>query len=101
MGATHSVPNADRQGRTPTKSNMDDVALRLVVAFELEEARSLKDDSNGTSDGAMARRIAIDQLLSCRAINEIRETTTAELALAIAPLPSATDTAPVAKTRSD
>lgn len=40
----------------------------------------------------MARRIAIDQLLSCRAINQIRETTTAELALAIAPLPSATDT---------
>jgi hypothetical protein len=71
---------------------MDDVALRLVVAFELEEARSLKDDSNGTSDSAMARRIAIDQLLSCRAINQIRETTTAELALAIAPLPSATDT---------
>jgi len=74
-----------------TIPNMDDATRRLVVAFELEEARSLKDDSNGTSDSAMARRIAIDQLLSCRTINQISETTDAELALAIAPSPSATD----------
>lgn len=106
MGSAHSFPNTAthsgsttaRPGQTPTRTpphpvpSMDDATLRFVVAFELEEARSLKDESNGTSDSAMARRIAIDQLLSCRAINQIGETTDAELALAMAPLPSATDT---------
>ncbi|GAB7330514.1 hypothetical protein MBLNU13_g02112t1 [Cladosporium sp. NU13] len=71
---------------------MDDATIRLVIAFELEEARSLKDDPNGTSDSAMARNIAVDQLLSFRAINQIKKTTDAELALVIAPTPSATDT---------
>lgn len=106
MGTTHSFPNtasysnstAARPGRTPARvphqpiPNMDDATIRLVIAFELEEARSLKDDPNGTSDSAMARNIAVDQLLSFRAINQIKKTTDAELALAIAPSPSATDT---------
>lgn len=106
MGSTHSSPNtathssstAATPGRTPARiphrpiPNMDNAALRLIVAFELEEARALKDGSNGTSDCAMARRIAIDQLLSCRAINQIGEMTDAELALAMAPPPTASDT---------
>lgn len=106
MGTTHSFPNAAplsnstaaRAEQTPARTshrpntNIDDATIRLVVAFELEEARSLEDDLNGTSDCAMARRIAIDQLLSCRAINQIGETTNAEFALAMAPLPLATDT---------
>jgi hypothetical protein len=70
---------------------MDDATLRLVVALELEEARSCKDDSHGTSDSAMARRLAIDQLLSCRAINQIEELTDVELARIALPSPSAAD----------
>ena len=106
MGSTHSSPdiaehsgsNTARPGRTPaitqprTVRVMDDATLRLIVAFELEEVRSLKDNSKGTSDSAMARRIAIDQLLSCRAINQIGYSTDAELAFAMARSPSATDT---------
>jgi hypothetical protein len=54
---------------------MDDATVRLVVAAELREVvHVLKDDSNGTSDCAMARRIAINHLLSCRAINDSRRT---------------------------
>jgi len=71
---------------------MDDATLRLVVAIELAEAQSLKDDSNGTSDSAMARRFAIDQLLSCRALNQIEEMTDTQLARAILPPPLRTDT---------
>lgn len=106
MGSTHSFPNTatqggsktDRRGPTSPRApprptpNMDDATIRLVVALELEEARSLKDGSNGTSDSAMARRIATDQLLSCRAINRIEEMTDDELVRAMAPTPSATDT---------
>lgn len=106
MGSTHSFPNTatqggsktDRRGPTSPRApprptpNMDDATIRLVVALELEEARSLKDESNGTSDSAMARRIATDQLLSCRAINRIEEMTDGELVRAMAPTPSATDT---------
>jgi hypothetical protein len=40
----------------------------------------------------MARRLAIDQLLSCRAINQIEEMTDADLARIALPSPSATDT---------
>ena len=75
--------------------DMDDVTARLIVAVELEETRSSQDDSNGTSDYAMARRIAIDQLLSCRALNQIEEITDAEVARATSPPPSASDTCTV------
>lgn len=70
---------------------MDDATLRLVVAVELEEARSLKDNSNGTSDCAMARRFAIDQLLSCRTINQIETLRDAELSRTTLPPPTAAD----------
>jgi len=98
MGSTHSFPNTAIPARTstiaPTRPfhDMDDATLRLVVAIELEEAQSFKDDSNGTSDSAMARRSAIDQLLSCRALNQIKEMTDTELARAILPPPLRTDT---------
>jgi hypothetical protein len=71
---------------------MDDATLRLVVAMELEEARSLKDDSNGTSVCAMARRFAIDQLLSCRTLNRIEVMSSTELAHTALPPPTANDT---------
>lgn len=87
-----------RPGRTPARTppliipSMDDATLRLVIALELEEARSCKDNSNGTSDSAKAHRLAIDQLLSCRAINQIEELTDAELARTTLPSPTAADT---------
>ena len=86
-----------RSGQTPairrprTIPDMNDATTRLVVALELEEAQSLKDSSNGTSDCAMARRIAIDQLLSCRAINEIEQMTNAEISRTTTTSPSTTD----------
>jgi hypothetical protein len=109
MGAMHSTTKIAAHGRpTVARSNqraaaspppalldMDDATARLVVAVELEGTRCFQDDSNGTSDYAMARRIAIDQLLSCRALNQIEEMTDAELAHAMSPPPSATDTCTV------
>lgn len=106
MGSTHSFPRtaahsgatADRPERTPATTqpraihNMDDATLRLVVAVELEEIQSLKDDSHGTSDSAMARRFTIDQLLSCRTLHRIDEMSTTEVARAALPPPTTADT---------
>lgn len=96
--ATHSGSTAAQPRRAPARtphhpiSDMDDATLRLIVAVELEEARSLSDDSNGTSDCAMARRFTIDQLLSCRTLNRIEEMTDAELTRTALPPPTAADT---------
>ncbi|KAM0707759.1 hypothetical protein Q7P35_004408 [Cladosporium inversicolor] len=70
---------------------MDNATLSLIIAVELEEAQSLKDDSSGTSDCAMVRRFAIDQLLSCRTLNRIEEMTDAELTRIMLPPPTAAD----------
>lgn len=87
MGAQASNPTA-----LHNPNDMDSATTRLVVAAELAEAETLQDDSHGTSDCAMARRVHTDQLLSCRAINQIEEMTAAELARAAAPAPLDTDT---------
>jgi hypothetical protein len=106
MGSSRPLPrtvaysgsNAARPGRASARApprlilNMDNATLRLVVAIELEEARSVKDDSNGTSDCAMARRFAIDQLLSCRTLNRIEEMSPTELVRTALPPPTANDT---------
>jgi hypothetical protein len=105
MGATQSTANAAAYSRSTVSRSkqkaaaapphalfdMDDATVRLVVAAELQEVHALRDDSNGTSDCAMARRIAVDQLLSCRAINQIEEMTEAEMVRAASPPPSASD----------
>lgn len=106
MGSSRPLPsivaysgsNAARPERASARArprpilNMDDATLRLVVAVELEEARSVKDDSNGTSDCAMARRFALDQLLSCRTINHVEGMTDAHVARTALPPPTAADT---------
>jgi hypothetical protein len=96
--ATHSASTAAGQEQIPATTpslpslNMDDATICLVVTDELEEARSLVGESNGTSDCAMARRFAVDQLLSCRTINHIKEMTDADIARTVLLPPTAADT---------